>query len=220
MRRLSAGIAAAAILLALAVWPSSAVSNATITDNAFSPNPVPVMVGDRVTWRHNGSNPHSVTADNGSFDSSPNCALATSAACMGNGQTFTSPPFTQPVGTIIRYYCRIHGGRNGMGMSGTVVVQAAPTTTTTIRPTTTARPVTITRAATTSSLAITSTTETSVVETTTTEESTTTTVGDIAIEAEDGDGTNGLAVAALVLAILGVLGGGGYAIYRLRSGGV
>ena len=38
----------------------------TMTDKAFSPNPVTVKVGDTVTWTNDDNQPHTVTSGNGS----------------------------------------------------------------------------------------------------------------------------------------------------------
>ena len=69
-----------------------------------------VTEGDRVFWRQAGPHVHTVTADDGAFNSgqlAPGAYFAT---------TFTAP------GTY-RYYCALHGGPNGTGMSGRVVVE-------------------------------------------------------------------------------------------------
>lgn len=70
-------------------------------------------VGDVVTWRNNGSVPHTVTATNGSFDSG--------SLAAGNSfqTTFTT------AGTFA-YSCQIHGATV---MSGSVTVLAGPSTT-------------------------------------------------------------------------------------------
>ena len=70
-----------------------------------------------------------VTADDGSFDSSNG-----TSATLSSGQTF-SHAFSSP-GTF-PYHCKIHGGVGGVGMSGVIVVQAA-TTPTAVSPTTAA----------------------------------------------------------------------------------
>ena len=88
-----------------------------VQDNRFAPATVTVAPGDTVTWTQSGSNPHSVTADDGSFDSHPNCP----PACMGNGDTFSH---TFDDSGEFGYHCKIHGSP-GQGMSGTVVVEAA-----------------------------------------------------------------------------------------------
>jgi LPXTG-motif cell wall-anchored protein len=98
----------------------------------FSPAAITVHVGDTVTWQHDGSSTmHSVTADDGSFDSGPNCP----PTCLGANATF-SHTFT--TAGAFRYYCKIHGGPGGIGMSGTVTVLAStPSTTTSPAPSTT-----------------------------------------------------------------------------------
>jgi plastocyanin len=112
-------------LLVLVAGPRS--SNASpasveIQDNHFVAAAITVNAGDTVTWTETGVGTHSVTADDGTFDSSPNCPTS----CLSHGSTFTHT-FTTP-GTY-RYYCRIHGGPNGVGMSGIVTVVGPPTPT-------------------------------------------------------------------------------------------
>jgi plastocyanin len=109
----------------------AATVGVAIEDSQFVPPTVTVTVGDTVTWTDNGISPHSVTADDGTFDSSPGCP----GTCLANGETF-SHAFATP-GTFA-YHCRIHGASGGIGMSGVVIVQAPATTTTTAAPTTTA----------------------------------------------------------------------------------
>lgn len=77
---------------------------------AFSPMTVTIQPGDTVTWTNEGGN-HSVTADNGSFDS----------GVSSNAWTFSH---TYPSAGSFGYHCDEHGGP-GSGMFGTVVVQAA-----------------------------------------------------------------------------------------------
>jgi plastocyanin len=61
--------------------PATSVSivpgSATLTTDAFSPNPIQVSVGTTVTWTNDDTQPHTVTSGqngqpNGRFDSSPN----------------------------------------------------------------------------------------------------------------------------------------------------
>jgi len=114
-------------LLVVAAAPDS-VSAATtktvsISGFSFAPATITVNVGDTVKWVHDASaTGHSVTADNGSFDSSPSCSFSNSSACLGANATYSHTFNT--AGTF-RYYCRVHGGPGGTGMSGTVVVKAA-----------------------------------------------------------------------------------------------
>lgn len=93
---------------------AAADESVRIQDNRFLPREVTIIVGESVTWTHEGRNPHSVTADDGSFDSSPLCPPL-GPACLQNGQTY-SRRFTRP-GTVT-YHCKIHG----TGMSGVVNV--------------------------------------------------------------------------------------------------
>jgi plastocyanin len=90
--------------------PETAVENeVNIVDSAFADPAISVGVGTTVTWTHVGNLPHTVTADDGSFDS----------GTLQRGATF-SLTFDQP-GTNA-YYCRFHGGPGGLNMSGTIVV--------------------------------------------------------------------------------------------------
>jgi plastocyanin len=77
------------------------------TIGAFTPPSVTVSVGQTVAWAFQDANPHTVTADDGSF-TSPKGGLA-------NGKTY-SHTFDK-AGTY-RYHCFIHPQ-----MLGTVVVQ-------------------------------------------------------------------------------------------------
>jgi plastocyanin len=85
-----------------------------VGDSFFQPKTVTVAVGDTVVWKVEGSFGHTVTSDTGVFDSGQNP--------LRQGDTF-SFTFNEP-GTY-PYYCRFHGGPGGVGMSGTIVVEAA-----------------------------------------------------------------------------------------------
>lgn len=67
----------------------------TIKDFSFAPGTLSVAVGTTVTWTNQDSTSHTVTADDGSFDSKP----------IANGATFTQT-FTK-AGTFA-YHCSIH----------------------------------------------------------------------------------------------------------------
>lgn len=114
--------AAAAALLTIAV-PAAAqeTSDVDVVDIDFAPAEVTVEAGTTVTWTQSGSLPHTVTADDGSFDSHPDCSSA-GDACMASGDTFTQT-FDEP--GEYAYYCRLHGSPGGDGMSGVVMVTAA-----------------------------------------------------------------------------------------------
>src|SRR5437763_11356315 len=121
MRRLAIGLLAGLAVVGAAVLPAgAATTNVTIADNAFQPKDVTVDQGDTVVWTDQGDNPHSVTADDGSFDSSPTCSFG--GGCLAKGQTFS---FTFDKTGTFAYHCKIHGGSGGVGMSGVITVKAA-----------------------------------------------------------------------------------------------
>lgn len=96
---------AAASAAAASKAPSGGSTPATIVDFGFQPSPITVNVGTTVTWTNTGSASHTVTADDGSFDS----------GTLSSGSTF-SQPFTK-AGTYA-YHCKIHSS-----MTATVIVQ-------------------------------------------------------------------------------------------------
>ena len=77
---------------------------------AFDPKTLTVSVGTTVTWTNQESTIHTVTADDGAFDSKD----------LAQGAKF-SFTFSQP-GTY-PYFCKYHGGKGGQGMSGTITVK-------------------------------------------------------------------------------------------------
>ena len=72
---------------------------------AFDPATVTIKAGESVTWTNQDGTTHTVTADNGEFDSSQ----------LANGATFT---FKFDKAGTYPYHCSIHPT-----MTGTVVVQ-------------------------------------------------------------------------------------------------
>jgi plastocyanin len=94
------------------VTVAQAGATVTVVDSAYQPKQVEVDPGATVTWQQEGVLPHTVTADDGSFDSGE----------MGQGDTFAHE-FSQP-GTY-PYYCEFHGAPGGQGMAGVVVVASA-----------------------------------------------------------------------------------------------
>jgi plastocyanin len=103
--------------------PSAAVMGimrAKIVDTDFAPETITIDRGASVRWKQVGDQPHSVTAVDESFDSSPDCGPLDSDQCLGRGATFVHA-FEEP-GTY-RYYCRVHGLPDGTGMTGSVVVR-------------------------------------------------------------------------------------------------
>jgi plastocyanin len=83
-------------------------ASVSINSFAFMPASLNVAAGSSVTWTNNqGSVPHTVTADDGSFDSGR----------LAGGQTFS---MTFNTAGTIAYHCNIHPN-----MHGTIVVTAA-----------------------------------------------------------------------------------------------
>src|SRR5262249_24904420 len=80
-----------------------------IEDNKFTPNKITIPLGATVIWTNSGQKPHTVTADDGSFDS----------GTLNNGGIF-SQTFAK-AGTF-PYFCQFHGGKGGEAMAGTIIV--------------------------------------------------------------------------------------------------
>src|SRR4051812_41272964 len=108
----SLGVLIAAAAAAPALGANQTVS-ATISSQ-FTPKDVAVNPGETVTWNNTGG-VHNVHFDDGSFD----MPASPASGWSGITRTFNT------VGTF-RYYCELHGGPNGVGMSGTVTVGGYP----------------------------------------------------------------------------------------------
>jgi plastocyanin len=112
-----------AAAFAAAAWSAApakaATRNVSVEDNVYvdavsGTSTTTVAVGDTVVWTWAGSNPHSVTSDDGLFD------------IPSDGfQTTGSGSYTFNQAGTFTYVCRVHG----TAMSGTVIVQAAATDT-------------------------------------------------------------------------------------------
>lgn len=93
-----------------------------IENFTFGPSTMTVAVGDTVTWTNIDSAPHTVTAEDGSFDSGN----------LDEGQTFS---FTFAAAGTYAYICDFHSD-----MTATVVVQAAEAAPATAQPAATGQP--------------------------------------------------------------------------------
>ena len=80
--------------------PIQNVWSVNIGDNFFDPPDVAVEPGSTITWTNNGAVPHTVTADDGSFDSER----------LNPGDSYTVAFGGQ--GTV-RYHCEIHPEMRG-----------------------------------------------------------------------------------------------------------
>lgn len=76
-----------------------ATNTVTIVDFAFTPDLITVKVGTKVTWTNSGRT-HTVTADDGSFDSGH----------IGGGSTFST---TFSKAGAFPYHCAIHSSMTG-----------------------------------------------------------------------------------------------------------
>ena len=100
--------------------PSKQAASAKIIDTDFRPVKLVVAVGTTIEWKQVGDQPHSVTAADDSFDSSPECGPLESENCLGEGDRFAH---TFEEAGKYTYYCRVHGLPDGTGMVGTLVVR-------------------------------------------------------------------------------------------------
>ncbi len=193
-----------------------------ITSTAFTPSPLTITLGEAVYWCNADTAAHSVV-----FEGGPDSGTLQADDCTEN-LTLTA------AGTY-----SYHDGHSSL--TGSIVVDAAPTTTTAAPTTTVASPAT-TAPPTATTRAVTSTTRRRVTTTaafkksatrqlttttlaewvtttsfldTTTTEFTTTTVGSFAIT-ETGAGDDSGRTLAVVLVGMAVLGGAGYLGYRYR----
>jgi plastocyanin len=146
----------ASVLVAVAAGPlparsarpaSAATQQVVLAGLRFSPAHLEIALGDTVDWVA-GDDGHTVTARDGTFDSSPR-------GLMSEGDEFR---YRFRVPGTFAYYCRVHQSK---GMQGEIVVidPSAPTTTTTrLTPVTAAVTTTSTAATTTTAAPATTTT--------------------------------------------------------------
>lgn len=102
-------VAAIAVTLVLTLpWVALAASQSvTIQDFSFTPASVTVNVGDSVTWRNTGGDPHTATSNTTGFDTGTLNPGTSKTIVFGTAGTFD-------------YHCAIHPS-----MRGTVTVLAA-----------------------------------------------------------------------------------------------
>lgn len=90
----------------------------------FSPATLTIAAGDTVTWTNPGSTaPHNVRSDAGSVT---NFRCANGCDGAGGNGTPSAAAWTAtvafPTAGTIPFYCEIHGGPGGVGMSGSITV--------------------------------------------------------------------------------------------------
>ena len=123
LRPALAGSAAILILLLGTATPAAASTNyVSVRDNLFAPADIRVQVGDRVLWTNLGAPVHTVTSDDGVFDS----------GTLGAGGSFVR---TFDSAGVFFYTCRAVGTMSGVvevigSGPGTIVGSpaASPTT--------------------------------------------------------------------------------------------
>lgn len=122
-RRIVAIAVATATLAGFGIAASPVIAadgTVTIKDNVFQPAAVSVGVNETVTWSNLGARNHTVTADDGSFDSGP----------LEPGDAFAT---VFPTAGSFPYHCAIHPT-----MRGTITVGAgAPAASVSVAPVTT-----------------------------------------------------------------------------------
>jgi plastocyanin len=229
------------VLAAVAVVAPAGAASKTVEmeGQQYNPKRVEISADDTVVWEHQGEGSHTVTADNGSFDSSSSCSQLVQLDCMDKkGESFDHK---FPGAGSFLYHCKVHGASGGQGMSGVVVVKAKAATPSTTAPpgsgtTATTRPGTVT----TTTRAGVTTTSRPLSTSSTVIRSTTTTTGDAVFDVEPneppafdpGDEGGGAApaakgsgkkgnsdtVAVIVALLLAVASAGGILLWRLRPG--
>ena len=126
-RTLAAAFTAAGAAVVCAPAARADTVPVDIINRSYQPGTVSVAPGSSVQWTMRDTNPtqHTVTADNGAFDS----------GIMSTGQLYTVSFAGE--GTI-PYHCNIHADMHGSVVVGTpATTTTAPSTTTTAPPTTT-----------------------------------------------------------------------------------
>ena len=80
-----------------------------LVDFAFDQLTLNIKAGTTVSWINRDPAPHTITFDDGSFDS----------GTLAQGQTAT---FTFDKAGEFAYYCLFHGGPGGVGMAAKMIV--------------------------------------------------------------------------------------------------
>ena len=115
----TATVAVGAVGVAPAGAQSSGTAKVEVGDNFYKPADLDIVAGTKVTWTNKGKILHNVTANK------KKQKFGTNSLAKGKSYSYT---FKKP-GTYA-YYCSFHGAP-GSGQHGTIVVEPAPTPTTT-----------------------------------------------------------------------------------------
>jgi plastocyanin len=90
----------------------AATMTINISNNGFDTKKLEIKTGTTVKWVSTSDENHTVTADDGAFDS----------GVLSKGQEFQ---YTFNTAGTFPFYCKFHGGPGGQGMSGVVVVSSS-----------------------------------------------------------------------------------------------
>lgn len=114
------------IAVAGLVAPAEAAEHTVVatTSLTFEPAELTIQVGDTVTWTNNGGT-HNVRADDGSFRCSSGCDGEGGDGSPSGANWSFSRTFNDPAD--IPYFCELHGGAGGAGMSGRLTVESGGT---------------------------------------------------------------------------------------------
>lgn len=102
------------MVLGLPATSHGATQQVQIRDNRFDPEEIRIDPGDTVVWVNQGARVHNVTSDERGEFSSPN---------LDPGDTYQHT-FNEE--GYYPYFCSLHGGRGGVGMTGVVIVGNPP----------------------------------------------------------------------------------------------
>lgn len=80
-------------------FASADATVSTTSSNTFDPNAATITHGNKVCWQNSSTVLHTVTADNGAFDTN-----------LPAGQVFV---YTFATAGMFTYHCRVHAGMTG-----------------------------------------------------------------------------------------------------------
>src|SRR3954447_16606486 len=109
VRALGAALALCLLIPGSAAFAQDADATVDMQGISFVPREIHVAPGATVMWTNSSPLAHTVTADDGSFDS----------GLFGNGETFTQV-FDAP--GVYQYFCQPHGSAGLVGMSAVIIV--------------------------------------------------------------------------------------------------
>lgn len=103
----------------LSLPAQAAVVPIAVSSNQYAPTPVTIVEGDSVRFTNQGGQ-HNAQADDLSWRCAQGCDDSGGDGDP-SGAAWSFERFFNDPGTF-RYHCDLHGGTNGLGMSGIVVV--------------------------------------------------------------------------------------------------